>query len=151
FEPYPDSHLPWCSSTTASEPPPRAHAPAHRARARSSVIAVASARGGATASVGHVGKRAQREVVRIPVPLDERGLVTAAEGGTVGLVVHADHEVRVDRRVVLSVFHEVIAAGGGVEVLAGAVVHELPVDAVEVLVEVHDDLAEVVVRVGRLP
>ena len=45
----------------------------------------------------------------------------------------------------------VVAALGVVEVLAGAVVHELPVDPVHLLVEVHDHLAEVVVRIFGPP
>src|SRR5438552_16267299 len=101
-------------------------------------------------SVAGVRDRLQREVVRVEALLDELVLGAAADGGAVGLVVHADHEARQHPgEAAVGGLGEGVAAHRVVEVLAGPVAHELPVDAIHLLVEVHHDLAEVVVGVGR--
>src|SRR5439155_9870192 len=101
-------------------------------------------------SVARVRDRLQREFVGVEALLDELVLGAAADGGAVGLVVHADHEARQHPgEAAVGGLGEGVAAHRVVEVLARPVAHELPVDAVHLLVEVHHDLAEVVVGVGR--
>src|SRR5436309_71279 len=103
-------------------------------------------------SVAGVRDRLQREVVGVEALLDELVLGPAADGGAVGLVVHADDQARQHAgEGAVGRLGEGVAAHRVVEVLPGAIAHEFPVDAVHVLVEVHHDLAEVVVGVGRDP
>ncbi len=88
----------------------------------------------------------------IKIPLDVVRRVAPAEGRAARLVVHADDDVVGDgREGVVRGLGPVVAAGGVVEVLAGAVVDELPVDLEHLLVDVEDHLREVVLRVCRLP
>src|SRR5881296_1807743 len=93
-------------------------------------------------SVARVRDRLQREFVGVEALLDELVLGAAADGGAVGLVVHADHEARQHPgEAAVGGLGEGVAAHRVVEVLAGPVAHELPVDAIHLLVEVHHDLA----------
>src|SRR5215470_19138694 len=81
-------------------------------------------------SVGDVRQRAQREVVLGVLLLDELRAVAAAQGGAIRLVVHPDHHVGRDGgEAPVVALRPVIGAERVVEVLPGAVVHELPVDA----------------------
>src|SRR5947208_2869862 len=104
---------------------------------------------GGLPSVRDARYRLQGELRRVEGLLDELVTWSAADRGTVRLVVDTDDDARQHRgERPVGGLGEGVAAHRVVEVLAGAVGHDLPVDAVHLAVEVHDDLAEVVVGVG---